>query len=124
KGSQLQSLGLGALEGMSVEELSQVVNFMTLDVDDYYSIQATAGQWIDLRTFTPGDGLGKPNDAVNPFVSLYSANGGLIAIDGGSASDGRNAHLRIAAPSDGLFVIHVGSTSGSGEYLLQAMTLS
>src|SRR4029079_7520458 len=69
-----------------------------------------------------GDGIGGPDKLINPFLQLYRPDGGLIGIDGDSAADGRNAHLRMTLPVAGKYFVHVGSSSGSGEYLLRATT--
>jgi hypothetical protein len=123
KAPDIQSLRLGALEGMSPTELGQVVNFATNDSADFYSIEVQAGDMIDVRTLTPADGLPGATGLLHPVLSLYDPTGGLIAVDGDGAADGRNAHLRMAAPVSGRYFVNVGSSQGEGIYVLRAMTL-
>ena len=90
---------------------------------DYYSVNAIAGDQLQISTTTPSGG---PNEFVNnldPELKLYDRNGNLVATAVGNASDGRNAVINYTVPAaaSGKWVIEVepsqqSVTSTSGEY--------
>jgi subtilisin family serine protease len=89
--------------------------------DDWYQLAVTAGDVVQLRTFTPAGGAGQFVNNLDPLVELYNPAGGLIASDNNSAPDGRNALLTFVAQSTGNYRVRVtGAGATSGEYILQA----
>jgi uncharacterized delta-60 repeat protein len=88
------------------------------DASNFYSIVASAGDVLTIRTVTPGGPPGEFFDALDATLSLFDANGTLLAANDNSAPDRRNAELHYAVSSDGVYTIAVGVASGLGEYVL------
>ncbi|MDP2433554.1 MAG: Ig-like domain-containing protein [Pseudomonadota bacterium] len=126
RAGQLANLELGALDGMSMAELAQVVNFKLVDSADNYLIEVLPGDNLVLATTTPygvGDLGPSPLDPLNtldPLVELYDPNGTLVASNNNGAGDGRNAYLAYTVPVDagGTYRVRVAPVSGGGEYTL------
>jgi hypothetical protein len=123
KGDQLAGLQLNALAGMSAVEIAAVVNFNIGD-SDFYRVFVSAGQELQLQTFTPAGQAGEFVNNLDPALRLYNAQGALVASDDNSAGDGRNAKLSYVVPGPmarTYFVEVAASDTGlsGGEYVLQ-----
>ncbi|MDP2433475.1 MAG: CARDB domain-containing protein [Pseudomonadota bacterium] len=102
--------------------LEQAVAWAAGDRSDAYGIEVAAGAELDIRTWTPGDGIGEPVNNLDARLELYDPNGNLVAGDDNGAADGRNARLLFTAGMAGRHEIRVliaGATENSGAYLLQ-----
>jgi len=87
--------------------------------NDYYSVSASAGDVLTMRTRTPADGPNEFVNALDPKIELYDPAGTLVASDDNSAPDGRNALLTYTALASGTYTIRVLSNGGTtGEYVL------
>ncbi|MCC6473479.1 MAG: Ig-like domain-containing protein, partial [Burkholderiales bacterium] len=102
--------------------LEQALAWAAIDRGDSYTFQAVAGQPLDIRTFTPGDGPGEPLNTLDPRIELYGPEGeaGAIYSDDNGAADGRNARLALAAPATGTYEVRIIAAAGAGDYILQA----
>lgn len=118
KAEQLVDLKLGALDYLTAEEASQIVNF-TIATPDAYAIEVTAGDLLNIETLTPaGEGGGFVN-LLDPQVELYDESGVLVASNDNGASDGRNASLAHTAVTSGTYrVVVSGVDRSQGEYVL------
>ncbi len=125
KATALGALSLGALQGMSLEEISQVVNFEPPDILDSYSLELQAGVEIELTTTTPSDVDDlRAGDVIDPVLRLFDASGTLVAEDDNSAIDGRNARLVWTPTVDGTYVVQVSSVAGAGPYGLRSRAVN
>ena len=90
---------------------------------DWYSINVTAGQRLQVTTRTPGDGSGEPDNAVNPRIELFDPAGNFAA-PGIPLPDGRNEVINYTATVSGEYRIRI-STEGTfpGEYILAAIPI-
>jgi len=81
---------------------------------DFYKVNANAGDNLHFATSTPAGGL----NTLNPELLLFDANGNLVAIAAGNASDGRNSVIDFTVPSGdaGSWTIAVTSPDGSTGY--------
>jgi hypothetical protein len=97
---------------------------------EYYSVNANAGDNLHFATKTPGGSSASGQQFINNFypeLLLYDANGNLVAIANGNASDGRNSVLDFMVPSGdaGRWTIEVTQSPSTisptvGEYTLVA----
>ncbi len=88
------------------------------DRDDEYSFQAVAGETLALETVTPEGPL-------DPALTLYGPDGRVAARDSNSASDGRNAMIRVPVSATGRWKVRVSAESDApGGYLLHASLTS
>ena len=118
KATELTKLGLDATEGMSAEEIQQIVNFELPD-DDLFEFSVTAGDSLAISTLTPMDGIGEFQNLLDPAIELLDPTGAVVAFDDNSAADGRNAMLSHLSALTGMYSVRVLGTRGSaGEYLL------
>ena len=85
---------------------------------DYYSVQARAGDTLSLATSTPADGPYAFANTLDPVIELYDPSGALVASNDNGAADGRNARLTWTAATDGTYAVRVTNVSGSGQYVL------
>ncbi len=86
---------------------------------DVYRIDAHAGDTLDLRTVTPGDGPHLPQNVLDARIELLNAQGDILAADSNSL-DGRNPHLIHTVDADGpYFVRIVAENNTTGEYALR-----
>lgn len=91
------------------------------DTQDHYSFFANEGDELTISTQTPGDQAGQPDNGLDPVIELYTSAGLLLASDGNSASDGRNAQLTYTVPAGvgNKFIVRVaGQSMAGGGYLL------
>jgi hypothetical protein len=87
----------------------------------YYAIDLTAGQTINLTTFTPSEGSGEFQNGLQPVLFLYDPMGNLVAT-GTPDGDGTNVTLTwtAAAGDSGTYFAQITSASStSGEYYLE-----
>jgi subtilisin family serine protease len=85
---------------------------------DYYSVTLGAGATLNLSTTTPGGGVGAFVNTLSPHISVYDANGNLVA-SGVKLADGRNESLAFKSAKGGTYSIRVTGDAGStGEYFL------
>ncbi|MCA9266302.1 MAG: PPC domain-containing protein, partial [Planctomycetales bacterium] len=113
---QLARLELDALQGLSVLELSQLVNFRN-DVDDFFTLSIASGATVNISTETPNPHVPNVSNDLDPVVELLDSGGNIVATDDNSSADGRNAMLTYHATTGGDYVLRVASASGEGEYL-------
>ena len=86
---------------------------------DVYSVAAAAGDFLDIRTTTPGDGPGEPINLLDPRIELSNGSGVLVASDDNSGGDGRNARISYPVPAGGSGVYSVRVLGlNTGEYTL------
>jgi hypothetical protein len=86
--------------------------------DDWYSINVTSEQSLNLMTFTPSDGAGEFSNTVAPRIQLYSPSNVLLAT-GTVLADGRNESLSMIVTTPGQYRVRVASVNGaSGEYFV------
>lgn len=79
-----------------------------------YSFQAAAGQTLDITLTLPGQGAGEPGNSLVPIVELLDAGGNiltLVAVGSG--------HWTHDVAADATYRVKVGSTSGTGDYVLR-----
>lgn len=84
-----------------------------------YQVQANAGDVLVLRTSTPGDAAGLPENGLDPAVALYGPDGALLASNSNDAADGRNAELTYTVTEAGTYLIEVLAEGGNGIYRLE-----
>ncbi len=104
--------------------LEQAVAWAAADRDDRYSFQVTAGQALNIRTFTPYDGVGEPANSLDARLELYDPNGNLVASDdNGADGDDHNANILYTAAAGGRYELRVlAATTGQtnkGDYIVQ-----
>ncbi len=88
--------------------------------EDWYSINVTGEQTLNLTTFTPGDGTGEFSNTLAPRIQLYSPSNVLLAT-GTVLADGRNESLSLNLATPGQYRVRVTSQNGaSGEYFVSA----
>lgn len=85
--------------------------------DDWYRVEAVAGQYLVASTMTRGGGEGEFVNQLDPALELYSANGGLLAAND-NGPDGRNSLLTYLATTSGTYYIRVRAATNQGEYVL------
>ena len=86
---------------------------------DFYAFGVTAGDALHISTATPADGPGEFANTLSPGIRLYDPASNLIAVDNGSAPDGRNSIINFVASVSGIYRAEVRSGDGStGEYVL------
>ncbi|MEX0938585.1 MAG: Ig-like domain-containing protein [Pirellulales bacterium] len=90
-----------------------------LDVDQY-SLDVSAGQQINLETFTPAGGPFEFANVLDPNITLLDPTGAVVAMDDNGAGDGRNAQIsEYEALLSGTYTIVVEAGEGTGgEYFL------
>ena len=90
------------------------------DSFDFYSVAATAGNVLMIRTDTPGGPPGQFQNFLDPNITLLDSTGKIITSDDNSAPDRRNAEIVYTVPSggNGIYYIRVEAARGSGEYSL------
>jgi hypothetical protein len=88
---------------------------------DYYSLDVTAGQLINLEPFTPAGGAYQFSNILDAKVTLYDPSGAEVAFDDNSAADGRNAKITgYEALATGTYTIVVDAVGAThGEYFLE-----
>lgn len=112
KGEELFNLGFGALDGMSPQERQQVVNFHA-GATDYYSVEAIAGDVLDVTTFVPAAGAGEFVNSLAVAIEIYDPSGALVA----SSATGSTTHT---TTSSGTYVVRAMSANEfGGEYSLR-----
>jgi hypothetical protein len=87
------------------------------DGRDVYQLLLDGGAPLSVETFTPAAGPGQFQNALDPMILLYDAEGNIVASDDNSASDGRNAALRYRVPrgAEGIYYLAViAGSSGDG----------
>ncbi len=89
------------------------------DVEDWYAIDARAGETIDLSTALPGGGEGEFVNDLDPVIELYAPDGSLVLSDDNGA-DGRNAALTHVATQTGTYAVRVTLAEG-GDATPQAL---
>jgi hypothetical protein len=124
KASALSELAGGALVGMSLDEIAQVVNFDVADILDSYAIHLNAGQEVTLTTSTPTEDSVRAGAVIDPALTLFDSTGAQLANDDNGAVDGRNARLVWTAPTDGRYVVQVASLQGAGAYRLTSSVVN
>ncbi len=92
---------------------------LEMDREDRFRITANAGDVLQVRTSTPGDGSGEPLNDLDPIVELYDPAGNLVASNNNGAADGRNALLTYPVTAQGDYQLRLASVTGRGDYLLQ-----
>jgi subtilase family serine protease len=110
----------GLRTGLPDRLLEQAVAWAgSLDREDYFVLQVSAGDSLELMTTTPGGGPGEPHNELDPRLELYNELGFLVASDDNSAADGRNARIVYNVPenSSGQYAARV-SGEGGGVYTL------
>ncbi|HEX3870669.1 MAG TPA: ELWxxDGT repeat protein, partial [Pirellulales bacterium] len=88
-----------------------------------YAVQMAAGGTLQASTATPGDGIGEPQNVLDPKLLVYNSAGVLVASDDNSGTDGRNASLTYQATAGGTYYIQVVASPltqapTSGNYVL------
>jgi hypothetical protein len=89
------------------------------DTADEYLVEANSGDELVIRTTTPGDGPGEPDNTLVPLVELFGPDDELLGGNSGGASDGRNALLMYTAVVSGTYRVRVTPVSGEGAYTLR-----
>ena len=111
KAPTLASLGIDALAGMSATEIGQVVNFSSSGFN-YFSVEANAGDALNVSTLVPAAGPGEFVNDLDIAVELYNPAGALV----GSDSSGALSHTALAT---GSYTVRVLSENEiGGEYVL------
>ena len=119
KAQQLEFLELGALNGLSEDEKSQVVNFNLADVIDHHSFRASAGDTLTITTETPATNAPGVDNTLDPVLELLDASGQVVATDDNSGADGRNATLTFEAVTGGRYTVRLTAAGGDGEYVVR-----
>lgn len=90
------------------------------DANDTLTFVAAAGDELDIRTVTPGDGPNEPVNLFDPRMTLSNPDGQIVGIDDNSAVDGRNARIQYTVPAggDGLYTLDVAGNH-RGSYIVQ-----
>ena len=85
-----------------------------------FGLQVNAGDALSISTLTPTDG--PDANTLVPQISLYDANGNLVASNSNGAADGTNALLNYLVPANagGGYTVSITAVSGTGEYILNA----
>jgi hypothetical protein len=68
---------------------------------DYYSVNAIAGNQLQISTTTPSGGPNEFANNLDPELKLFDNNGNLVATAVGNVSDGRNAVINYTVPATG-----------------------
>ena len=66
---------------------------------DNYLVAASDGDQLIIRTTSPGDREGQPNNDLNPLLELLDSAGTVVASNDDGADDGRNAELTYTVPT-------------------------
>ena len=91
----------------------------TTDAADFYEIELTAGQSINLYTMFAFNADLSPVNTLNPELEVFRPNGTSLATDADSG-EGSHAEITFTAAATGTYVVRVGATAGAGDYVLQA----
>jgi hypothetical protein len=83
-----------------------------------YGIPVSSGSIVRIQTATPSDGPFAFSNLLDPAVELYGPGDTLVASDGDSAPDGRNALLIHSARQSGLYKVRIQAGAAAGEYVL------
>ena len=88
---------------------------------DFYAVQASDADALVIRTTTPGDQAGQPQNDLDPILELYDPTGTLVASNNNGAGDGRNAPINYTVPTGGggRYVVRVAPVTGAGAFTLQ-----
>ena len=88
---------------------------------DLIRFAVNAGDSLQVRTFTPFDGIMLIENTLDPAIELYDPTGNLVAWDSGSASDGVNALLDYSATVGGEYRVRITSEMDGlgGEYFVR-----
>jgi hypothetical protein len=93
--------------------------------NDFYKFGANAGDDLHMATHTPAGGPGEFVNTFFPELLLYDANGNLVAVAAGNASDGRNSVLDFTVPDGdaGAWTVEITASPNTpspstGEYVL------
>ena len=88
------------------------------DANDFYEIELTAGQEATLFTDFTFDASVSPENTLNPDLEVFRPDGTSLISDA-AGSIGGSAEVVFTAAETGTYVVRIGATAGSGEYLLQ-----
>ncbi|HEX4792574.1 MAG TPA: M36 family metallopeptidase [Humisphaera sp.] len=90
------------------------------DSFDFYSVAASAGNVLMIRTDTPGGPPGEFESFLDPKLTLFDSTGKVITSDDNSGPDRRNAEIVYIVPAggSGVYYIRIEASRGSGEYSL------
>ncbi len=92
--------------------------------EDWYQFSASAGDVIQLQTFTPADGPGQFVNTLDPVIDVYTPGGAIITSDDNSSFDGRNARINFTASSSGNYRVRIRAGAAPGEYVLRVTNFS
>lgn len=114
----LAKLELGALEGLSDEEIGLIRNFF-IGQRDVYQVQANAGDMLAVATDILDRGPHEFHNRFTPVIELRAVTGELLAMNVGGAPDGVNAMLSYPVATSGSYYIAIHALEGvGGEYVL------
>ena len=87
--------------------------------EDWYAVEVSAGETIELETSTLGDTWLAAEQRLDVTLELYGPDGTLLATNQNGAADGRNARIVHNATQNGRYRIRVLAENGTrGEYVL------
>lgn len=107
---------LGSLVGSLTSGTPISGTFISSFERHIYHFDARAGQYATLR-MTCATGV-CPDGGVDPRMTLYDANGGLMAMDDDTAGDGGALLRNILLPADGVYYVQALSSGSAGDYQL------
>ncbi|MBD3785732.1 MAG: pre-peptidase C-terminal domain-containing protein [Sphingomonadales bacterium] len=110
--------GSGGSTG-TYEILFEVTRNLSMANASLYQVQAEVGDTLELRTTTPGDAAGRPDNLLDPALALYGPDGTLLASNLNGAEDGRNATLSYTVTEAGTYLIEVVAEAGQGLYRVE-----
>ena len=87
------------------------------DPSDFFEIDLTAGQSVEVSTAFAHSPELSPINTLNPELEIFGPAGSSLVSDLDSG-EGVHSKATFTAPATGTYVIRVGATSGTGEYLL------
>lgn len=88
------------------------------DVADFYEIELTVGQTATLSTGFAFDASLSPVNTLNPELEIFRPDGTSLILDADSG-EGPHAVIAFTAEETGIYVVRIGATTGSGDYLLR-----
>lgn len=91
--------------------------------EDWYRVELAAGKVLAVSTRTPGDRAGEFVNTLDPMLELYDSSGLLVAANGNSLPDRRNATLYFSSPDGGVFYVRLSAAAARGEYILDVRQL-
>ncbi len=110
------------LEGVNADRsfdvtAADVVGYLGVDgqgnsVSDYYSFKAMAGTLINLQVMSSV--LDRPQGSFDTTLTVYDANGNVIAYDDDSFQDTDSTIIDLTLPTTGTYYVEVTASAHAG----------